>query len=250
MFFILSKIIGLFLNPLVWVSGLLIWALVTSKKGLRKWLNITALLLLLFFSNSFIFNETIRWWERKSVDKTPIEHYPYGVVLSGMVEYNAERGDFNFLRSSDRIWQAVKLCHQGVIDTIVITGGAANLFAPDTTEAVLLRNFIIETGVDSLRIVIETQSRNTYENAIFTQQQIGVRHPILLITSASHMPRAAKCFIKAGFNVQMYPVDRYAMPRRYNIDNLIIPQSSVIFNWNALFHEFFGLTTYQMMGYI
>ena len=64
-------------------------------------------------------------------------------------------------------------------------------------------------GIAHERITAEEQSRNTVENAVFSQllahPQPGERW--LLVTSAYHMPRAMAAFRAAGFAVEAYPVD-------------------------------------------
>ena len=58
-------------------------------------------------------------------------------------------------------------------------------------------------------ILVEEQSRNTVENAVFSkliaQPKPGERW--LLVTSAYHMPRSIGVFRAAGFPVEAYPVD-------------------------------------------
>jgi uncharacterized SAM-binding protein YcdF (DUF218 family) len=58
------------------------------------------------------------------------------------------------------------------------------------------------------RVQVETQARNTYENAVLskatTRPSSGERW--LLITSAAHMPRAIGVFHKQGFAVDPWPM--------------------------------------------
>ncbi len=64
-------------------------------------------------------------------------------------------------------------------------------------------------GVPRERLTLESRSRDTYENAVFTKRLInpapGERW--LLVTSGWHMPRAIGCFRKAGFPVEAWTVD-------------------------------------------
>ena len=57
--------------------------------------------------------------------------------------------------------------------------------------------------------MLERQSRNTYENAVFSKAMIAPKpgERWLLVTSAYHMPRSVGLFRKAGFPVEPYPVD-------------------------------------------
>ena len=69
-------------------------------------------------------------------------------------------------------------------------------------------------GISPDRILIEGQSRNTAENAAFSQTLVqpekGSRW--ILVTSAFHMPRAVGAFRVAGFSAEAYPVEYILTP--------------------------------------
>lgn len=253
MFYILSKIIGLFITPIVWIVGLFIWGILSRNKNRKRKLMSIGISLLLFFSNTFIFHEFIRHWEQPAINHKHIEtKYNYGIVLSGMTWYNSEAKRITFMRSSDRIWQAVQLYHEGIIDKILITGGAAEFFGRDTVESAILKEFLINTNIPSNDIITEELSRNTHENAAFTAQLIQKDScpNLLLITSAMHMHRANKCFIKNGLQCDIYPTDHYSGARDFNIDNLLIPSAKTLADWHAFIHELLGIISYKIAGYI
>lgn len=90
-------------------------------------------------------------------------------------------------------------------------------------------------GIDPSRVILETKSTNTYENAIYcaslvrpTQQERW-----LLVTGALHMPRAVASFQKAGFRVEPWPV--------YGATSEASMVSSAI-------HEWIGLVAYRLLG--
>jgi uncharacterized SAM-binding protein YcdF (DUF218 family) len=64
-------------------------------------------------------------------------------------------------------------------------------------------------GVARDRITLEDRSRDTYENAAFTQRLLkpAASDRWLLITSGWHMPRSMGCFRRVGFPVEAWPVD-------------------------------------------
>jgi uncharacterized SAM-binding protein YcdF (DUF218 family) len=66
-----------------------------------------------------------------------------------------------------------------------------------------------EQHIDPARVILETSSRNTFENAVDSAQIVTPQadERWLLITSAAHMPRAVGCFRRAGFSIVAYPVD-------------------------------------------
>ncbi len=253
MFFVLSKIIGIFLNPIIWIISLLICAVVVKNLKRKKRLLISTLIIMLLFSNSYLFNKIVFQWETPSVHDDSLKtQYRYGIVLTGMVWYDTETKHLNFLQSSDRIWQAVRLYKEKKIEKIFIAGGAVGFFKEDTIESVLLKNFLLKIGIPEGDVITEEVSRNTHENAWYTAQMLS-KEPqadLLLVTSAMHMRRAEKCFSKVGLNCDSYPTDRYSGNNHLHWDDLLIPSAQTLFNWNAFTHELFGLLSYKLMGYV
>ena len=68
-------------------------------------------------------------------------------------------------------------------------------------------------GVAPERLILESKSRDTYENAEFLKAELerlgdlGPGKRWVLITSAFHMPRAMGAFRKAGLDLEAWPVD-------------------------------------------
>jgi uncharacterized SAM-binding protein YcdF (DUF218 family) len=67
-----------------------------------------------------------------------------------------------------------------------------------------MRDVLMAFGVPEDNILLEDQSRTTYENALRTRDLLGPGHSIALVTSAFHMKRAVALFAQVGFDV--YPV--------------------------------------------
>jgi uncharacterized SAM-binding protein YcdF (DUF218 family) len=90
-------------------------------------------------------------------------------------------------------------------------------------------------GIDSSRVLVERRSNNTYENALYSAEMIKPKQSErwLLVTGASHMPRAIGSFRRAGFEVEPWPVY-----------DLTVSDSGLP---NA-FHEWLGLFTYWALG--
>jgi uncharacterized SAM-binding protein YcdF (DUF218 family) len=108
---------------------------------------------------------------------------------------------------------------------------------------------LVGLGVDPQRIELEERSRTTCENA---EQSLLAAKPNLgdrwvLVTSASHMPRAVACFRAVGFSVIPYPVDY----RTRGTADLRRPVDSIADGLEALdlaAHEWIGLATYRLLG--
>ncbi len=96
-------------------------------------------------------------------------------------------------------------------------------------------------------IIVESESRNTVENAKFSGNILKERGDcknVLLITSALHMPRSKFIFDKAGIKVEAYPVDFFVLrgrPKKFSLREFIVPRSNVPGIWEAIIHEWVGL---------
>jgi uncharacterized SAM-binding protein YcdF (DUF218 family) len=115
------------------------------------------------------------------------------IILGGDLEYH--RMGHNTVIKSARVAAAIPLVTRFGNAKIVVSGAFQ--------EAVDGRNILIAAGISSSRIDIETQAKNTWENAMFTRALIEreAKAPWILITSGLHMPRAIGAFRQAGFNV-------------------------------------------------
>ena len=97
--------------------------------------------------------------------------------------------------------------------------------------------------------MLEDQSRNTAENAIFSRQLAAPKpgERWLLVTSASHMPRSIGIFRKVGFPVIAYPVDFHTTG---NIWRPRIPHSTSrgMLLTDMAAHEWIGLVLNRVTG--
>jgi uncharacterized SAM-binding protein YcdF (DUF218 family) len=83
---------------------------------------------------------------------------------------------------------------------------------------------------------IESESRNTHENALFSApilKQAGISR-IVLVTSATHMPRAAAEFVAQGMQVIAAPVSLYS-PRQGVLARWIPGIAGMRDSYNALY---------------
>ena len=250
MFFYLSKILTFLISPTVIILCVIILALIVKKPAIRRKLLITSLVLLLFFSNPFIINQLLKFWEPESRINTA-QVYDAGVVLSGFMNWDKESKSLSFGESADRLTEGLIQYRKGRIKTIIISGGSGSL-VDDTRESVLAKAFLTENcGVPDSVVLIDTVSRNTYENAVETKKIMnaaGLKSAIM-ITSAWHMRRAEGCFKKVGLDVDIHPIDGMYQGQRYFLSDLIIPNTRNIVRWENLMHEIAGTIIYKLQGY-
>jgi uncharacterized SAM-binding protein YcdF (DUF218 family) len=92
---------------------------------------------------------------------------------------------------------------------------------------------LLGDGIAPDRVLIEDYSQNTYENAVFLTAAVKARpcERWLLVTSASHMPRAIGAFRKSGFLVEPWPI--------YSLDENV---------YRSAIHEWVGMVVYWLRG--
>ena len=241
--------------PLVIIIALLLYSTLSKNSTKRKKrLRITAIGLLLFFSNGFIINEAFKLWEKPVCLISEVPNATYGVVLSGFTSIQSDNDDrVYFNKGVDRMMHAVYLYKQHKIDTIVVTGGTVSVFnkkKTHTTEAERIEQVLVLCGIPKEKIVLETKARNTHENAKLTKAILKQDESILLITSAFHMRRSIGCFRKEGLDVFPFSTDFYSFPRKFSIPNLFIPSEVALMNWAKLIHEIEGYIIYDLVGYL
>jgi uncharacterized SAM-binding protein YcdF (DUF218 family) len=76
-------------------------------------------------------------------------------------------------------------------------------------------------GVPAGQIVVEDESRNTLEGALFLGARLKESRRIVLVTSAFHMPRAEALYRMAGFHVLPAPTDFMGEPVRIGLDTVV-----------------------------
>lgn len=238
----------------MWIIGLLIYSFLTKNAKKKKRAFLAAILLFVFFSNSFLLDNAMRMWEIPAIKETDIKGtYDVGIVLGGMLSYDSQMDRLQFSRGVDRLLQAVKLYEDGIISKILITSGSGSITYPELKESPLLKKYLISINIPDEDIIIESESKNTRENALFSAPMIKKVAPTgrnLLITSAFHMRRSMGCFDKVGIKVSPFSTDRFSGgPRRWQLDFLLIPNVDALQGWILLIHEMTGYFIYKIFGY-
>lgn len=254
MFFVLSKVLDFLINPLVIVGVLFLCSVFLKHQKRKKIFFWVGFSLLLFFSNEFIANEVMGAWE---IEVTPYaeikKQYDWGIVLTGVtINDKAPDDRVYFQHGADRVVHAVDVYKRGIIKRVIISGGSGRVVTTARREADELLKVMILMGVPAQDILVENQSRNTYESAQLVKEMLkdSVTDNCLLITSAFHMRRARACFKKAEFAVDVFSTDFYTHPRYFTPDVLFVPKPLAIFIWQKLFKEWAGMVAYKIAGYV
>ena len=186
MFFILSKILYFIITPIFWVVVLIFLSLFFKKSNLKKRFGIFALLLLLLFSNNFIFTKVSDLWEIQPIKAETVKgKFEYGVVLGGMASVNPKTGVIKYSPSIDRLLKGIELYKNGTIKKVLITGGSGLVISKGQKEALELKSTCIMLGVRWEDLILEADSKNTHENALF----MAAAHPATRTTRSGSSAR-------------------------------------------------------------
>jgi uncharacterized SAM-binding protein YcdF (DUF218 family) len=256
LFFALSKTIGILLLPvnlliLLGVLGVVLLATRWARSG--RFLLAASMLLLALCGFSPLGNILIYPLETRFPPWDASHGAPDGmVVLGGGIDADpsALHGEAVFSNSAGRVIAAAMLAHRYPNMRILYSGGSANFISDDSArEADYAAQVLQALGVAKERLIIERQSRNTFENAFFSkllvQPKPGERW--LLVTSAFHMPRAVGIFRKAGFAVEPYPVD-WRLMGRDDLTRFPFSSEDGLSHTNLAVREWAGLVAYRLTG--
>lgn len=214
-FFGLYKLAKFAVYPFTWLCALLgvltlLLVFPVSPRRLR-WIRIlaaSAFCLALFLGNEIVAETLVGLLEQQAppFDSSSTKQFDAIVVLGGGA---ASKGT---LRPSDELTDlslkrticGVDLFAQGFAPRLVLSGGDATIFGSGPKEAIEMKRLAQRLGVPDEAILIEDQARTTYENAVATKRLIGPAS-ILLVTSASHIPRALGLFRQQGLDATSSP---------------------------------------------
>lgn len=106
-------------------------------------------------------------------------------------------------------------------------------------------------GVPPDAIVVETQSRNTYENAVNSAEIIRDRgwRSAILVTSGAHMPRALAAFSKAGIDAIPASTDIRVRFPLYDSALDFLPDAEALKRTSDAIREWIGIAVYRLRGW-
>lgn len=216
--FFVSKIFWLFARPNTFALLLAVVGAAVLIAG-RRWGRVPLVLGLVWFV-AVLFTPLPAWLTLPLEDRFPrpaeAGQVDGVIILGGAVEQllTERRGIPALNGAAERMTEAVALARRHPEARILFTGGQGTVVTGQETEADVARDLWASLGLEGPRVGFEDQSRNTWENAVFShrvaQPKPGERW--LLVTSASHMPRSVGCFRRAGWEVTPWPVNYSTAP--------------------------------------
>jgi uncharacterized SAM-binding protein YcdF (DUF218 family) len=255
--FYLSKILNFFLDPLYILSFLiLILTIIIIFIKSEKLIKFFSLLLLIFFLflgylplSNFLLSKIEDYIQ---TSKYPLQQLKGIVVLGGSFQpglISKERNQVLLNSSAERLTKALEIYNKNQKVLILFSGFSKELKPEGWDESQIAKKFFLDQGVKIENLILENQSRNTFENVIFSRDLIK-KYPGTwgLITSASHMPRSFFGFKKQGIILEPINVDYKTGTGKmfwikFDIENGIR-------NWSIILHEITGLFYYKITNKI
>jgi uncharacterized SAM-binding protein YcdF (DUF218 family) len=255
MFFYLSKFLWFFVQPL----NLSIFLVAVGSGAALLKRRRTAILAT---ASAFLILALSAWTSLGALLLAPLEdrfHRPADppervdgiVILGGGLEgaINLARGGYEMNRGGDRFVEVAVLARRYPQARILVTGGMGAVILEGEGDADTAPRLLTALGVDPGRLVLENKSRNTYENAVFSEQIVDPKpgQTWLLVTSGYHMPRSVGIFRKVGFPVIPWPVD-YRTTGKEGIGFFEDNEPDALQNTTVALREWIGLAAYWLSG--
>ncbi|QKV18087.1 YdcF family protein [Oricola thermophila] len=259
MFFTVSKVGWLLVQPLGLVAIALVVLVVLAirrRAMLSTWIAAFALAVLLVATQTNVGRLLLQPLEDRYArpDAVPDPADIAGIiVLGGGFDGSVTlgRGGYELGEAGDRFVEAVRLARLYPDAPVIVSGGEASLIGVTEGDAAIARRFFAHFGLDSDRLLLETHSKNTHENAVYTKNMLPDESTgdWLLITSAFHMPRSVGVFKGQGVSVVPWPVDY----RTSGTEELKLGRDdpvSALSELSQALREYLGLLVYRMTGRI
>lgn len=255
--FIASKLLSFATQPVGWAILLLAAGLLCIRRWRTAGLALcwAALLVLLLIGWEGPVDKALHRLESKYPAVTPetsLTPYVGVVVLGGALGSSSlweKPGQIALTNAAERMVVPLTLLQRYPHLKLVFTGGEGNLNWAKYTEADRAKIFFDLMRVDPARVLYESASRTTYDNAVMTAKLPGLdpKQPWLLVTTAAHMPRSMGVFLKAGWNVTAYPVD-FRTAGEPDWGGYSMTQG--VEKWHYVLHESIGYVAYWLAGRI
>ena len=173
------------------------------------------------------------------------------VIFGGNTQANRANWfePYNRATAVDRIDLAEALYLAGRAPRILISGGARE---GKVSEAQIIARLLRQRGIPDTALLLENDSRNTYENARFTDITMRGQKlkTALLVTSALHMPRALASLQKRGIQASAASGSPQIVLPQFNPPHPWRPHLRSLEASRTIIKEYLGLFGYWVRGWL
>ena len=253
MYYFLSKWLPLFIMPpgsffVLLLVAALFWYYRRTKIAFYVFL--VSIIFLYVASNPWVAAKGIGFWESRVQMQSSREKLPATIVLGGMFGQDSPEQfgqPYQIKDSGDRILHGLRIFKEGKSRYLILSGGRNPLADKLLPESEIMHQFVKDHSSlpDSL-VIQDPQATNTEENALYCRELMRERNLPLkayIVTSALHMPRAAKVFREAGFEVYPQPTDFQRLSDNATTSIIGLMPNALAMKYNAQVMR-------EMMGYV
>jgi len=175
------------------------------------------------------------------------------VIGNGSVHYASGAFFVNQLtrRSVHCTFEAARLYRLLDPERIVVSGGVVRPQSGAVPESELIRDQLVAFGVPADRMVLESASRNTQEqiaNAADLIATHGLPSPVVVVTTAAHVPRVMRCCANRGLRA----VPSVTLDLQYD-DGRVgwrrwVPRAAALRGSESAMYEYLALTWAALQG--
>ena len=173
------------------------------------------------------------------------------VVFGGQTQGNRANWfePYNRATAIDRIDRAEALYLAGRAPRILLSGRARE---GKVSEAQIMARILRQRGIPDSALLLENDSRNTSENARFTDITMRGQKlkSALLVTSALHMPRALASLEKRGIKVTSAGSAPQIVLPVSNAPDIWLPQLRSLDASRTIIKEYLGIFGYWIRGWL
>lgn len=258
--FVFKKIVSPMFLPLPLSLEILLMGIIllwfTRKQRAGKLAVTLAAMMLLLFSNHGVANRLLAPLEK---DYPPVEARAeapgvgprpgFIVVLAAGFTVDARLPVSSQLSEETmvRLVEGVRLYRERPGSKLIVSGGAWLEPAP---EAEIMARVAEALGVSRRDIVLESESRDTEDEARLLQPRLG-SEPFVLVTSAAHMPRSMALFRKLGMKPIAAPANFLVTHGVFRIaPETVYPNSKALRKSEIAVYERLGLAWARLRGRI
>jgi uncharacterized SAM-binding protein YcdF (DUF218 family) len=251
------QVVVALLQPFVLLYLVIGWVLFKSGRQQREhrrlYLILIAAFCVLFFCStplaSYLALGSLEWFYPPLQERPPDAQAI--VILAGYV-FPADGAHRHPQLGPDTLYrclEGVELYQQGQPCPVLVSGGSVGGAGP--TCAPLMRDFLVKLGVPATDILVEDKSQSTWENAVESQRLLKLRgiSKILLVTDATHLFRAERCFRRQEIDVVPWGCRYRATLSPLEVGRFL-PSATGGAGLDEASHEWLGSAWYWLLGRI
>ncbi len=231
------------------LMGFGIWILKDLRKERSRkwgwWIVLASFFVAYFLSASPVVSSLAYLVEKDYLTDTSneIPHIDVIVVLGGGSMRRGLQSQIDpSNETSSRLLFGLQALKRSSAEIIILSGGGIRI----VSEAEVMARTSEELGIDKSRIMIETDSQNTWEQAIEINRLLKNRELTLgIVTSALHMKRSLMVFSKYFDNIVPLPSKYLYSQNELSVESFL-PNSQRLYISSTILREIVGMLWYRI----